>query len=227
MEGSTEDRSSWPEHYVSLRLTIDHDKWPKILRTVCREDSYVAFPHTADAGTKKPHWHLFFPMDEATTRDVDRFRKRAKDGLGLSGNATISAKAMHNGILCAIQYGSKEGTRPKFSPDMEAAVASAPAWVQSTISVLPDDLSTRKDRDWQLNYPNLVTQAVYHHRKHGLAITATLREVVKHMIENTKWRPSYQLVNNGIPKFFQNDFEVRIGRPGAKTDMTWFEHQLR
>lgn len=209
--------------YLSGRVTIDHSKWDDVQN--CLHDfDYIVFPHVGTA-TRKEHFHFFIPYEfEHHGTIADRIRKRFRDGLGLAGNGNFSIKSMSNGMWNAVQYGSKEGTVAFVSDDaMRCFVDAAPSWVsapQTGQRLLPLAKEERSAKDWQLTYTNLVTQAVMHARKH--ALTCSLKFVVKHMIETTKWRPSKYLLTGGVPEFYENDYAFRTGRRKDQ-DMAWWQ----
>lgn len=78
------------------------------------------------------------------------------------------------------------------------------------------DTEDKKDRDWQLNYSNVVCQAVRHARRTNCG--GGFYEVVKDMLRKTKWRPSREMYKNGLPLVYSNDFEFRLGRD---KDLKW------
>jgi hypothetical protein len=57
-----------------------------------------------------------------------------------------------------------------------------------------------------------------------LGTDTTLKAVVAHMMENTKWRPSKHMITGGVPEFYSNDFAFRIAEPSKKRkiDMSWW-----
>lgn len=212
-------------HYLSLRVTIKHEQWDDVYQCIYDYD-YVAYPHKGSA-TGKQHFHVFIPLEFEQHRvHSDRIRKRLKTSLGLSGNGDLSLKSMSNGLWQAVQYGSKEGTAAFVSDDvMRLFVDAAPKWDPSkesrrvdysVKSTLKED---RSEKDWQLSYTNLVTQAVIHARKRALA--GSLKAVVKDMLQTTKWRPSKYVLNGGVPEFYERDFDYRMGKR-KEQDMDWW-----
>jgi len=61
------------------------------------------------------------------------------------------------------------------------------------------------DADWPLTYSNLVLKAVEHARKKGL--TGDLKEVVRDLLETTKWKPCYCMVKNGVSDYYHRKFK--------------------
>lgn len=67
-----------------------------------------------------------------------------------------------------------------------------------------------KQRNRILTYSNLVSQAVQYAQCNEL--TGSLKEVVQHMLEHTNWFPSFHMVTHGVPPFYEEDFEYRMGK---------------
>jgi len=208
-----------PTTYLSIRITLPHSSWGRIFSIVA-DASYIAYPHTG-MKTQKEHWHVLIPSDKDS--DAEKYRKRCKK-LGLSGQEQFTITYRRNGLLAGIQYVSKERTTPKFTPDMEQYITSAPPWVDHT-TLIPEYMSKdtkgkRVDLDWQLTYGNIVYQAVKHAEKYQLK--TSLKDVVQHLIEHTRWRPSNYMVTKGVPEYYQHDFEFRMKRR-TRFDMGWWD----
>lgn len=77
-----------------------------------------------------------------------------------------------------------------------------------------------KEKDWQLNYSNLVCQAVQH-AKRTKQTDLGLKTIVKDMMHKTKWRPSRDMYKNGVPDVYDNDFQFRLGKR-KEMDMSWW-----
>lgn len=209
-------------NYISIRVTCPHDEWSKIVSCVLHDRAYIAYPHTGKGGTN-PHYHCFVPSDNVD-RDAECLRNRVKRAFG-GGNKTFSVCKKSNGIEHAVQYGSREGTVPIVSDsNMQGVVDGSPAWVEPAVTgqtMLPlyeGEKKPRPDCDWQLTYANLVPTAIKHARQNGL--TSDLKETVKHLIANTKWRPSFHMVKNGVPPHYYLDYEFRTGKR-KEPDMDW------
>lgn len=215
--------------YISVRLTVSHNEWPKIVSSVLHDRSYIAYPHIGKSATN-PHFHIFVPSDDLA-RDADCMRNRIKRAFG-GGNKTLSVVQKSNGIMSAIQYGSREGTVPFVSDaDLQGIIDRSPPWEEQVVKkkkygqvmIPPSEDSEKKsrtDRDWQLTYSNLVTQAVLYARREKL--TGSLKEVVREMCVNTKWKPSFQMVKQGVPDHYYKDFEFRTGKRKLY-DMDWMD----
>lgn len=205
-----------PANYVSIRLNIGSAQFERF-RELMTDSEYIAYPHTGKNGTN-PHYHVLVVSDKP-----EKYRKRIKDNLGLTGNKYVSLKLCKNGILAGIQYCSREHTDAIVSSDeMSALVAAAPSWVQQTIATGTSSKCT--DRDWQLSYTNLVSVAVSHAREHSF-VDYSLKQTVEDLMSKTKWRPSKYLINGGVPAFYENDFLVRLGKR-ARHDMDWWTPRI-
>lgn len=217
-----------PPTYISARITLPHSQWEYLRDKTLYDIDYVVYPHHGKHNDN-PHFHIFSPADHS--RDVERYRRRVKAAFAdRIGNGFFSIKFMSNGIIRGLQYGSREGTTPYVKgEELLQLMPTVPPWEDTKKppgqTLLPYGLETRKERDWQLGYPNLVCQAVRHARLHGLG-TSSLKEVVRHMLENTKWRPNKHMLSGGVPDFYQADFEFRTGKR-SRQDMDWYTPKLR
>jgi len=216
----------FPPNYMTLRITVPHDQWPLIEdKVLFGVPVYIAYPHSGKEGENE-HFHICVPMAEKNDKMIARFRKRVNDAFrGVKGNKIVAAKFMTNGVDKAIQYMSKEKTEPIYlGDDCEAWIAASPVWtVQTTMEKFldKDDEITHKTRDWQLNYNNLIPQAVAHRNRCRLE-TTKLKEIVRHMMKTTKWAPAVSMIKGGVPPFYQDRFEVRIGHK-TDFDMSWWD----
>lgn len=203
--------------YQSVRVTCAHIDVRRMLEKIFSGLEYICYLHKGSK-TKKEHCHVLVPTTDVTI--PDKIRKRlTRDGY--KGNETFSIKGFHNGLQAGIQYASKEGTKPIVNGDFDDIIASAPAWKQSTIDShynYHDDKQRLKVRSWQLTYTNIVLQAVHYARINRL--TGTFKDVVQDMIHKTKWRPCHQMLKQGLPDFYHNDFEYQMGRKD-KIDWSW------
>jgi len=204
--------------YLTIRITIAHVDVPRMLEKIFSNDDYICFKHKG-SNTNKEHVHILVP-------DITK-NKKIKDRLaynGYKGNESFSIKGMHNGLSKGIQYCSRECTKPIVHGDLQMYVDNAPKWetrnVQDYVNTsLKDD--GRKDRDWQLNYSNLVPQAVRYAKTNKMT-SCCLREVVKDMIAKTRWRPSREMYKNGVPDYYRKDYLFRLGQ-AKEPDMFWFD----
>lgn len=210
--------------YVSLRITIALAEWPTILTKVLEGvREYIAYPHMG-IKTKREHYHICIPSEDART-ETEKFRKRARDVLGINGRSNaVSALRYTNGYEAFVTYARHKACGEPYvsGEEMVKAVAEAPAWVNNAGQTMLPYVSSKADRerDWQLTYSNLVPQAIKHAQVHGL--TEGLRGVTEHMLDHTKWKPTYSMVVHGIPAFYIDDYDRRSGKR-SKRDMSWFE----
>jgi len=216
-DGITEDA---PVDYLTVRITIPHIDVKRMLtKLFLTGEVYVCYLHKGSK-TNKEHVHILVPDMELKKKLNDRIRYHLK----LSGNKEFSIKGMHNGLMSGIQYCAKESTRPILSDDNSLLkfIEAAPKWVfkENISNYMEPPKSDKAVRDWQLTYANLVPQAVLYAKKNGLAHD-TLKRVCKHMFEHTRWAPSKWMVVGGVPEFYENQFEFRMGRD-KDIDMNWW-----
>lgn len=193
-----------PTDYISIRLTVPHDEWARIHRSILHDtDDYVAYPHSGKTN-ENPHWHIF--IGASNLRDAERYRKRVKTEFG-SGNAVFSLKFLHNGVLSAVQYGSREKTKPMVSGAGSEWVSSAPSWVSR--SELVSKPSKERLGDPTLTLSNLLRQSVKFAREH-MPESRSLQNVLSRMVNQHNWVPSRELIRNGVPRDFHLMFIHRM-----------------
>lgn len=214
---------AFSETYLSVRITLPHSQIEEKVLPIFDGSDFAVFRHKG-ARSFKEHVHVFVVSDNK--RDSEKFRNRLKKSF--TGNKEFSLKFMSNGLLKGLQYGSKEGTTAICTSGlMEDAVRAAPPW-EPQESRLEDYFSTKeaanpeKERDWQLIYSNLVCQAVrYAKGTHNTSLS--LKMCVKDMIQKTKWRPTKQVIAGGVPPFYEQDYEVRLGKR-KEIEMDWWNN---
>jgi len=203
-----------PTNYVSVRLTISDSQFERAQQSVFHDVPYIAYVHKGK-NADNHHYHVL-----VIDTNVEKYRKRIKDNMGFSGNKFVSMKLQKNGLLLGIQYCAREGSEPILShPELSPFIDAAPKWQQTTIAVRKLGEKCLK-KDWQLTYTNLVWVAVEHARDHSL-VDKSLKEVVRHLIQKTNWRPSNWLLKGGVPEFYENDFLTRLGKR-KDVDMAWW-----
>jgi len=205
--------------YLSIRVTVKHSHVSKLLKDVFDDTDYICYKHTGYK-TKKEHVHILVP-DVALAQ---KFRTRLLRA-GYKGNESFSIKTFKNGLSKGIQYSSKEGTVPDYIGEFEDIIKNAPKWEHKSESNLHNyygstDKPDVKLRDWNLNYSNLVPQAVCYAKMNRMG-DSSLKEVVKDMLKTTKWRPCKAMIIGGVPDFYVNDFMYRMGQK-TEPDMSWF-----
>lgn len=216
---TTDKTDTCPSSYLSVRVTVSHIDVSKLLLDCFSDIEYICYKHKG-AKTKKEHVHILVP--EHTKKDV--IRKRLTRA-GFTGNGQVCYKVFHNGLLCGIQYASKEGTEPIVTGPFDEYIKSAPKWNYRAQTNLHSHFSTTESydkglRDWQLTYSNLVPQAVRYAQINKLGDLG-LKSVVKHMMSNTKWRPCKHMIVGGVPDFYVKDYMYRMGQ-AKEIDMEWF-----
>lgn len=217
--GTSGQTLEYPTNWISWRFTTPYRQ--RIEELFQDHVPYLAALETSKQGVE--HYHVL-TLDgyESTRKRIQRneYWKRAKN--------TWWSKKNDGTFEKALAYTTKDGKYWKTDdfPNYEFTPWVRP--VQPTIPAEPASKRARcdPDRDWQLTYSNLVTQAYKYHRQLGAPIDWTLKRTVSDMIKNTKWRPSYQLVSKGVPEFYEDDFLMRIG--GRKDPpMSWWVPQNR
>lgn len=210
--------------YLSLRLKVDHAFLDKIvLKLVFDVPDYCIYKHNGSKDGQ--HFHVCFPG--CGRSDVNRIAKRVKDNFGVSGNGGYSLKFFDNGCSSFVFYCGHEGSLPVFAnPKWQAVIDSITTYfVKSAKSsgqvMLPLEKRSKKDPDldWQLSYAGLVPKCLNYAREHGL--TCGLKETARQLFENTRWKPSYQMITKGVPLHYEEMFESRSGKR-AKYSMDWW-----
>lgn len=174
--------------------------------------TYLACQEKSDKGVD--HFHVLVVPDNFDS--TFRQRKCRKENLK---NLKSHSQANKGTLAGAISYIEKDGNFWK-TPDFPDIPHES--WVHTKQTTLPSDgKDDLKGRDFQLTFSNLVFQAVKWHRKRGLSPDMSLRSTVQDLIRHTKWRPSIQLVNRGVPEHYDRDFQFRLGKR-KDPDMEWF-----
>lgn len=209
--------------YLSVRVTRPHSEWDDIVKNVFHDLDYICYKHGIDNG-KQQHFHICVPGGSS-----EAIRNRLRRSIG-GGNKVYSVKQYTNGIRSFVFYCGHEGSEPIYSE------SSTIDWKEIIKEVQQEGYYCKKrsledhkfepkgkpkERDWQLTYSNMVAQAVIWRNK-NLPGETSLKRVIKHLIEHTKFRPSRDVYKNGVPPVYQQDFEFRIGLR-SQFDMDWWE----
>ena len=205
-----------PTEYISIRLSLPHDKLDEVITKVCKRVSdYCIYMHKA--GTNNEHFHICIPGGSST-----QFRMRIGRLYGTGGNKLYTVKEYDNGCRSFMFYCGHEGLSPVFPKGtFWEEIKLDKYFVKPTgQKMLPMEKRKAKDldADWQLTYANFVPKCVNHARVNGL--TGGLKEVLQHLLEHTRWRPSFHMVKNGVPDYYYKDYEFRSGKR-QKFDMDW------
>lgn len=102
-------------------------------------------------------------------------------------------------------------------------IDAAPKWDFSGAKrkrIEDDDGPQPKGRYWQLNFSNLLFQAKCYRKANELA-TDELSTVLKHMVRNTRWRPSHQLVTQGLNQWYHKQFKWECSDQMAEPPDDW------
>lgn len=218
----TGDTGTSPEKWISWRFTTPYEQR---ISELFANVSYIAAHETSAKGVE--HWHVLSIGHD----HYDRIKKTIQRKLNMTGMLWWSKKN-HKTFAGGLSYtlkcidndiGSKRVLKSPDWIDYEYT-----KWVFHDQPTLASTVSkdTKKDRDWQLTYSNLVTQAMHYHRSAGLPNEVGLKETVRQMMEATKWRPSAWMLREGVPEFYVEDFEFRKGKR-PKISMDWFVAKQR
>jgi len=206
------------QNWTAWRFTTPFKQ--RILEIFQGRVPFLAGFETSKTGVK--HFHV------VTLEGYDKIRKAIQRIDYWKSDKNMWWSKNNSGTLAgAVSYTMKGGDT--FQSDDWPAIEYTP-WVHSKQPTIPAEPASKRakpdpDRDWQLTYSNLVTQAYKYHRTNGMATDMTLRQTVQHMIQHTKWRPSIQLVKTGVPDFYSSDFEMRIGGRTVP-DMAWWNFHV-
>lgn len=219
---TTTNLSSLPSHYLSVRIKVDHAKLDVVLAKVVLDvPSYCIYLHS----TGSEHMHICLPG--LGSSDNTRLGKRIRDNLGVRGNGGYSIKSHDNGCGSFVFYCGHEGTTPIYQDQSWKAIIEGTEtyYVKQTgQKMLPMDKKGKEvDADWQLTYANFVSKAIDHARSKGL--TGGLKEVLEDLLDNTRWKPSFQMVRYGVPEHYYHDFERRTGKR-QKRSMDWMTPKI-
>jgi len=224
LDGLSSDQVSGPlgpQEYISIRITQKHGNLDTILSDILFDvDDYCIYPHFLP----QQHFHICIPG----TND-GKYRKRVMrycEQYGIKGNKAYQLKRWNNYCRKFMHYGSHEGTKPIFKEtsfwdDIKIIKPFIKGGGQKLIEECPERAKDRKlYNSWQLTFSNFVNVAVEHRRKFKLK-TESLKEVIRHLCQNTKWRASPCMRKGGNFESYQKDFEFSIG-VRKEYDMSWW-----
>lgn len=224
----TDRQTNRQEHpcneYLSIRVTIEHSRIDDLLENVFKEEEWlILYPHIGKE-TEKEHVHVFIP---GGVGDAEKYRKRLKR-YGFDGNRHYSVKSCKNGILQAIQYGSKEGTDPVLrGVHVHDWVASAPKWVErkqrnmyqftdrepKRIKYDPEGIKVTQNNFLRLAFEYSKEKNV---RKEDDEMEDDIVVVMSMMFEDGYYLDP-QLARNGVPPFYKCVFRESV----HKGKITW------
>lgn len=214
-DGQTDGRTEVPAKYLSIRLTQPHSKLDEVLTKVCAGVSdYCIYKHLAN--TSNEHFHICIPGGSDGA-----YRKRLGRLYGTGGNKLYSVKQFDNGCRSFMFYCGHESVTPIYPEGSFWSQIEVDTYYvkQTGQKMLPMEKKSKDtDSDWQLTYANFVPKCVNHARVNGL--TGGLKEVLQHMLEHSRWRPSFHMVKNGVPDHYYKDYEFRSGKR-KRMDMDW------
>ena len=163
------------------------------------------------------HYHIVV-HGHAEAEMVRKRISRAKLGV----NKWWSKKNHGDDFMKAISYTVKCGeywTRKRFHEFVE----EAPVWEAGDYVEDVPQGTKDTDRDWQLTWTNLIRVCLNWRTKHNLK-TDKLKEVVCHLITNSRWLPSPPMLKTGVDPFFSKMFAHRCAGLGA-APMDWFDQK--
>lgn len=200
-----------PTSYLSIRLTLAHEKKDEIERVLTDVDQYIMYPHAGKHGDNE-HWHLLIPEGHFKFT-VEALRKRFGTTFG-KGNRVFCVKSCTNGILNGIQYCSREGTSPitKGPPEVLQWIEQAPAWIPAEnigrhFVGRPDRGSIHPDHHKQLTYRNLLKATLRYRQVNGISskdLEDTLEDMHRH-----NWMLCIAIIRGGIPATFYDEFTAQ------------------
>lgn len=200
------DNSSW----TSYRITAKHTYLPKI------QAIFMKFPSVLSQEISKKgveHYHaviLGYDNTECIKKAISRL---IKDGVVKPGKSSTWSKRDKGTFNGACTYTIKQGkywTYHKFHEILD----TVPPY-QGTTDQPPDppkeSFSTPKGRHWVLSYSNLLWQALSF-RKERKIESDQLKTVLTMMVQQTKWRPSRDLVIKGVDQWYHDQFTWECNR---------------
>lgn len=232
-----------PTTYVSIRMTIKHDQWSKVIPLIESCPWYISYPHFGKTGENE-HFHVFLPG--STPADRERFRKRIK-AIIPGGNKCYSVKLCENGLHSAIAYGAREGTEPFTFGDCTAGwISGAPSWINANLkgNLNPEGGSKRKREDpegvcvTQRNFLRLCFQYAMNSESYKAWLSAgrlgtpkmlDIGHCLMKMFEDGYYLDPV-FARTGMPEFYKDVYadSVRAGRITWKgTKSTWMSVLFR
>lgn len=213
-----------PKCYLSVRVTMEHSRIDEVVDVVFKDEEWmILYPHIGKK-TEKEHVHVFIP---GGVGDTEKYRKRLKRH-GFDGNRDYSVKSCKNGILQAIQYGSKEGTEPVLRGlHVHDWVASAPKWVEpkqrnmyeyverepKRIKFDPEGIKVTLHNFLRLAFEYSKVKNV---RKENDEMEDDITVVMSRMFEDGYY-PDPMAFKTGVPPFYRDVFRESV----HKGKLTW------
>lgn len=198
-----------PTHYVSLRVTLSHSEENNVI-SLLGDAHYIMYPHLGKAGDN-PHYHILIVTTDA--KDCEKYRLRFKRAYKSEGNEFIRVKFMSNGILNAITYCAKEGTKAIHSQeDDRHLIDSAPAWEERERNIGGYLISkpgprVHEDHFKIITLRNIEKSSLRFRQRKGLK-TKSLSKILAAM-HNEGYRLDSNILKNGIPAPIYEEFEAQ------------------
>lgn len=205
--------------YYSFRLTISHSRVSELLECLSDVSEYIIWPHKGKNGDND-HYHIAVPSPP--NKFDDKMRKRISTKFG-KGNGTYSGKYQTNSLTDFIHYCKHESAVPITHGDLdkwERLISEAPDYLPlADYKKATGHIEKRREKlgDPMLTFSNVVKQAYIYRTKAGLKST-DLKEVLSHMLANTDWVPSRDMLSKGLDMYHHVMFQHRCER-GFKTTL--------
>lgn len=196
--------------YYSYRLTISHDRLSEMLECLSDVSEYLIWPHKGKNGDNA-HFHVAIPSPPH--KFDDKMRKRLTTKFG-KGNGVFSGKFQYNGLVDFIHYAKHDKScEPVMKGDRwPALIEEAPDYLPlNEFKKATGHLKKERLGDPMLTFSNVVKQAYLYRTKAGLKST-DLKEVLSHMLANTDWVPSRDMLSKGLDMYHHVMFAHRCDR---------------
>lgn len=203
------------DDYLSLRMTIDHNKVHDIIHTVLHDvNHYIVYPHLGKSGDN-PHFHICVAGVDTTSRCVDKFRLRCKRFA--KGAGKLMAKAMHNGICSFVGYVKHESATPYIKGFDRTWFDDIPVTQWKEVEKGEKVVKPRNpDHFKQITYMNMERVCLRYRAENGIQ-SNQLGATLEHMHKNG-WRLQVTVLRQGIPQSFYEQFTA-----ACKGESIWSE----
>lgn len=201
-----------PTDYLSIRLTVEHLRWPDVMTILEDVEVYMAWPHKGKDGENE-HFHILIPDTGRKFCDVMRNRIKRKFGDGRGGNGLFSIKNQSNGLLAGIQYCGHEDTTPYTKgPECSRWIEEAPKWVEPTPKLTQTRIGEKRkpvheDHFREITYRNMLKVCLRFRADRKLE-TRSLGKVLE-LLHKENYFLNVQVLRQGIPSTFFDEFEAR------------------
>lgn len=199
-----------PDQYLSIRLTVDHLRWPEVMDILHDVEVYIAYPHKGKDGENE-HFHILIP--DYTRCEVMRNRiKRKFGGGGRGSNELYSIKSQSNGLLSGIQYCGHENTTPYTKgPDCSGWISEAPPWAEQERRFVQSLIGEKRkpvheDHYKEITFRNMLKLCLRCRRDRKLGTTSLAK--VLEVLHGDNYFLNVQVLRQGIPSTYFDQFEA-------------------